>query len=230
MVPLASSLFGGAVVAIITQLSIRKRTQAEVRKIDAETERARAETAKLLIEIPGNPVHGSSGAHLPPGWGLYANHPADYQVGTDDQVAHSGTQSGFIASRSRPRGPGTLMQQFRADRFRGTRLRLSAYIRTAEVEKWAGLWMRVDGPRGKILAFDNMYRRKISGTIDWRLYRIVLDVPETATAIAFGVLLAGSGRVWLDDVQFDSVGEDVTVTGAWQRVLPIEPVNLDFAS
>jgi hypothetical protein len=122
------------------------------------------------------------------------------------------------------------MQRFKADRFRDTRLRLSAYIRTAEVESWAALWMRVDGPDDETLAFDNMQDRPISGTLDWRLFRIVLDVPETAAVVAFGLLLEGSGRVWLDDVEFDSVGKNVPVTGTESEPLPVEPVNLDFAS
>jgi hypothetical protein len=215
-----------------SSLSYRLRNAPRLRsgKSTLRPNGTRAETAKLLLEVPDNPVHNNPGDRPPPGWLLAGSDPGDYQTGTDQEVAHSGIQSGFIASRPQPRGFGTLMQQFRADRFRGTRLRLSAYIRTAEVENWAALWMRVDGPEDETLGFDNMQDRSISGTIDWRLYRIVLDVPETATGIAFGVLLEGTGRVWLDDVEFDSVSENVPVTGTKLETLPAEPVNLDFAS
>jgi hypothetical protein len=57
---------------------------------------------------------------------------------------------------------------------------------------------------------------------------VVLDVAETADSIAFGVLLVGSGRVWLDDVTFEPVGQDVPTTGGEIRRQPTTPVNLDF--
>ncbi len=145
-------------------------------------------------------------------------------------MAHSGNRSGLIASRPRPRGFGTLMQTFRAERFLDTRLRLSAYIRVEAVERWAGLWMRVDGPDAQTLAFDNMQDRPISGTLDWRMYQIVLDVPPDAEAIAFGVLLEGPGRVWLDDMAFAAVDGDVPTTGVRPLPVPLNPVNLDFSA
>jgi hypothetical protein len=63
--------------------------------------------------------------------------------------------------------------------------------------------MRVDGPDGEMI-LDDMGDRAISGTRDWRMYDVILDVDETAEAIAFGVHLEGSGRLWLDDVQLKS--------------------------
>jgi hypothetical protein len=69
--------------------------------------------------------------------------------------------------------------------------------------------MRVDGPDGETLRLDNMQNRLIKGTIDWRKYRVVLDVPSEATHIVFGVLLDGSGRTWIDNVSFEVVDESV---------------------
>ena len=122
------------------------------------------------------------------------------------------------------------MQVFRADRHRGERLRMSAYVKTKDVEAWAGLWMRVDGPGGGILSFDNMQDRPVRGTIGWEQYEVVLDVPETSVHIAFGVLLAGKGKVWVDDFEFEVVGPDTPVTDLKSRVteMPLEPGNLGF--
>jgi len=230
LVGLASSLLGGAIVALITYLSTRKRTEAEARKLDAETERTKAETTKLLSEM--HTTHGTRtpGGTVPTGWRLRGIYPTDYEVGTDTSVAHSGDRSGFLVARPEARGFGTLMQAFRADLFRGRRLRLSAFVRTADVEHWAALWMRVDGPNEDTLAFDNMQDRPILGTKDWRQYRVVLDVPENSEIIAFGVLLGGGGRVWLDDVSFDVVDTDTPTTGVDYDELPPAPVNLDFST
>ena len=83
---------------------------------------------------------------------------------------------------------------FKADSYRGERRRLSAYLRAEGVENWAGLWMRVDGLDGKTLALDNMGKRPIKGTINWRNYQVVLDVSEDAQHIAFGVFLLRTGQ------------------------------------
>jgi hypothetical protein len=118
------------------------------------------------------------------------------------------------------------MQSFQAGEYWDGRLQLSAFLKASGIEGWAGLWMRVDGPRGATLAFDNMEDRPLRGTTDWQKFEVVLDVPEISVKIAFGVLLSGAGRVWLDDIEFEQVSDDVDVTGAEESHL--RPVNLDF--
>ena len=105
---------------------------------------------------------------------------------------------------------------------------LSAFIKTADVEQSAGLWMRVDGPDGDALSFDNMQDRPVLGTRDWRQYQVVLDIPKSSDSIAFGVLLGGKGQVWLDDIAFKAVGQDTPITGTDLEALPPAPMNLDF--
>jgi len=91
----------------------------------------------------------------------------------------------------------------------------------------AQMWMRVDGPEKAILAFDNMESRIVSGTTDWTRYEIVLDVPQSSIAIAFGFFLGGSGKVWGDDFRIEKV--DVTVpTTSTSPGMPKAPVNPDF--
>ncbi len=93
--------------------------------------------------------------------------------------------------------------------------------------QWAGLWFRVDGPNNTTLAFDNMEQRAIKGTTDWTRYEIVLDVPNEAQRLAFGVLLAGGGQVWMDDLRFEVVPTTVKTTGQGMVELPA-PTNLNF--
>lgn len=110
-------------------------------------------------------------------------------------------------------GFGTLMQSFQAGEYQGKRVRLRAFTKSEGIEDWAGLWMRVDKDMGRIVAFDNMEDRPIKGTTSWHRYDLVLDVPSDADDIAFGVLLAGTGKIWLNDVEFEVVGSDVPTTG-----------------
>lgn len=166
----------------------------------------------------------------PHGWILAGSHPGDYETAIDLGSAHQGRASGRLQSRAeRPGGFGTMMQSFRADRYRGGRFELSAFIRTEDVAQWCGLWMRVDGKHEEVLQFDNMGNRPIRGTTPWSRHIVVLDVPEDGESISFGVLLNGGGRVWIDSVRFEQVGPDVPSTNLEDPVaLPEHPVNLDF--
>ena len=167
----------------------------------------------------------------PSGWFASGSSPGDYEVRLDRTEHHSGEASGSITCRSdKPTGFGTLMQVFRADKYHGKRLRLTAYVKTRDVETWAGIWMRVDDSDGAVAAFDNMQDRPLRGTLDWEQYEIVLDVPDKAQNISFGVLLAGKGTAWADDFDFEVVDKKTPVTDLKQRIqeMPLEPGNLDF--
>ena len=60
-----------------------------------------------------------------------------------------------------------MMQEFAAINYRGKKVALSAYVKSEDVTGWSGLWMRVDGQDDKVLAFDNMQNRRITGTTGW---------------------------------------------------------------
>ena len=169
-------------------------------------------------------------AETPKGWLAAGSHPKDYKMSVDRTTAHSGKASALLQSIiPEPGGFGTLMQTFKADAFRGKRVRMSGYARAQEVKTWAGLWLRIDGQGGEALAFDNMQDRAIKGTSDWKRYEVVLDVPESAQEIAFGLLLTGAGQVWMDDLDFAVVGKDVHTTGPKPSAgVPPAPANLNF--
>jgi hypothetical protein len=95
----------------------------------------------------------------------------------------------------------------------GQRVRLSGWVLSNAVTGWAGLWFRVDSGQTTGIAFDNMDCRAISGTTGWTQYEAVLDVAPDATDVAYGILLAGSGDVWLDGVTTSIVDTCVPTTG-----------------
>lgn len=161
----------------------------------------------------------------------------------DHRVVSHGSASLSVSSES-GRSPefGGVMQVARAEEYRGKRIRYSAQVRSAEVVGWTGLWLRVDAADGEVLAFDNMQTsgRALSGSHDWERQSVVLDVPERAKAVFFGLVLSGSGKVWLDDVKIDVVPLDIPVTwepkslnmarnGPFPPAIPLHaPENLDF--
>src|SRR5262245_2388592 len=64
----------------------------------------------------------------------------------------------------------------------GRKIMFSGAIKTRDVDGFAGLWWRADGPKG-VLAFDNMQGRAPTGTSDWKRHEIVLEIPREAVNI-----------------------------------------------
>jgi hypothetical protein len=178
---------------------------------------------------PGGFAQASSQTdHAPSGWFLAGNKPANYRTGVDQQMLYEARPSAYLVSTVQDTGGfGTLMQSITATQYAGKRVRLRAWVQSKDVADWAGLWMRVDKGQAAV-GFDNMQQRAIRGTSSWTTCDVVLDVPADATGISFGTLLSGSGEVWLNDVKFDVVGQDVPVTGTGAGNQPATPVNLDF--
>ena len=176
----------------------------------------------LLVTVSSPMIAGDQTT----GWFKAGSDPNDYDMGTDVTQSFTGGASGYIRNnKPNPKGFGTYMQMFDATNYRGLRVRFSAFVKSENVENWAGIWMRVDG-QSKPTAFYNMQDRPIKGTTSWANYAVVLDVDPHATAIAFGILMEGKGAVWMNDVKFEAVNEDVQVSQFPAR--PSAPVNLDF--
>ena len=142
---------------------------------------------------------------LPKEWVAAGDKPGSYEMGVDKGAGQNGQNAATIQSKEiKIKGFGTLMQKSSPEKYRGKRVRMTGYIKSENVKEWAGLWFRVDGD-GDVLAFDNMQKRAVKGTSEWKKYEIVLDVSDKATQIAYGALLAGTGKIWFDNVNFEIV-------------------------
>jgi hypothetical protein len=125
------------------------------------------------------------------------------------------------------------MQQSSPEAYRQKRVRLKMWVKTEDVRGRVQPWMRVDGSGrqgyGPMLSFDNACQRPIEGTTDWQEFVIVLDVPQESTNIAYGILLAGEGKLWLDNLSFEEVGAEIATTDCQcQTGGRRKPKNLNF--
>lgn len=168
------------------------------------------------------------------GWFLAGSNPERYEIGVEKNTER-GSKVGFLKSNQskiKEKGFGTIMQQFTPQDFLGKKVKLTGYIKASDVNKWAGMWMRVDGdntnPHKRSLSFDNMQDRPIKGTLDWKKYEIILDVPQESVLIAYGVLLDGPGSVWLDNFEFEVIEEGARTTGSGKAYQLDNPTNTDF--
>lgn len=165
------------------------------------------------------------------GWNLSGSHPFNYQMGIDREHFHKGKASGFLKSVTvQSHGEfATMMQQFKAEKYLGKRVKLSGFIKSKDVDGFCGFWMRVDDALGDVLQFDNMSDRQIVGSNEWNHYHVVLDIPENSKVIAFGVLLSGNGQVWIDELKFEEVDKQTPTTNIdFSAELLNEPTNLSF--
>jgi hypothetical protein len=161
---------------------------------------------------------------IPKGW--WAANTDDYIFGVETS---DGPAAAFIQSVTpSPKSFIGLNQTFKADKFRGKRVRLKGEIKTQDVVKWAGFWLRADDAKSKIVAFDNMQTRGVSGSTNWTPGEIVLDIPEGASTMYLGLLLDGAGKAWMRNLSFEVVDESVPTTNVAKPPLPDHPVNLGF--
>ena len=139
-----------------------------------------------------------------------------YSMSVDSAVKHEGNASATIkfACGDSQDAWTSLGQPFVADELHGQRVRLTGWLKTADVDA-AGIWMRVDTER-HTLAIDDMGDRPAKGTTEWKMCSVVLDVPPEAKRIYIGAWIGGKGQVWVDDFKIEVVDKSVTVTNMLQ--------------
>ncbi|MCP4352085.1 MAG: hypothetical protein GY795_42015 [Desulfobacterales bacterium] len=104
----------------------------------------------------------------------------------DKRVKYSGGSSAYIEFDVSPsaEGYGLLMQSVKAGKYIGKRVRLSAYAKGENVEKWAALWLYIYDSRNRLLTHG--YENIPTGASDWKKCSVVLDIPEKSEKITFG--------------------------------------------
>lgn len=115
-------------------------------------------------------------------------------------ISEPNTRESSIVSQAENIIPSISLTFFLAQR-KGKEKSLG-WLKTVDASE-ASLWMRIDGEQRQ-LGFDNMSDRAVSGTTDWKMYSVILDVPNDAKSIFLGVLLIGKGQ--------QAVGRNITGT------------------
>jgi len=128
-------------------------------------------------------------------------------VNEEDHAFARDTYAGILDAESEPAPYGVVTAVLPVEAAAGRKLRLSGWIRTAELQDgWAGLWIRADSDSG-VSAMDNMRNTGPWGTTPWKRYVVEIDVPEETVGIHFGVLHAGTGDSWFDALRIEVDGE-----------------------
>jgi erythromycin esterase len=164
---------------------------AFIATITATSAVAASEDLNLGFELgaPGGP---------PRGWFAGGD---GYEATLVGDNPHGGEKCLRLTAVSTPRNFGVATNGFPIADAAGHTVTFSGWIRTEGVsDGYAGLWWRVDGPDRKLLAFDNMQDRPVTGDTEWTQYTITLPVAPEAVNINFGCLLPATGTAWFDDL------------------------------
>jgi RNA polymerase sigma factor (sigma-70 family) len=96
--------------------------------------------------------------------------------------------------------------------FLGKRVRISGWIKTRDVQNWAGGTLTIMNAQGHIFSDDQMNAHAIRGTADWQQIEMVADIPNEPCVIIFAIALYGTGELWADDFQLEAVPAGTPVT------------------
>jgi len=102
---------------------------------------------------------------------------------------------------------------------RGRRIRFQADLSTQQTDG-AGLWLMANHKDWHVT--DGMYDRLVKGSSDWLPVELVIDVPENAAYISYGLWMQGNGKCSIRNAKFDIVDESIAVTTKqiWDRIGP----------
>lgn len=180
---------------------------------------AKKEPANLNFEAPPppDPTDPKKSQATPVGWEMGGNSRPAYIAEVDrTQALH---QPASVRLRSTAAVPsdkfGTLLQRFSAERYLGRRVEFSVDLKTSEVVGGVDIWLRSDGKDGRTLTLVNSSKRtpSLTGTNDWIRRAITLDVSPQAEVLSLGIILKGTGQVWINGARFEIVDES-TPSGA----------------
>jgi len=149
-----------------------------------------------------------------------------YSVELDSLVKVEGKRSISITKTSNEIPFGSVNHKI-SQTFEGSEIQLTGYLKTQDVSSSAGFWMRIDGTEGTI-AFENMQKQNLKGTNDWKEYTITLPYDsQKARTITFGTLLAGTGKIWIDDLRIFIDGKPIEQ--AKVKTIVLSKVDADTA-
>ena len=133
-------------------------------------------------------------------WDLAGSFSGDGQPAGPDYCATAGQTAVLAATVPEPAGSAVLVQAIYAEDYRGRTVTFRGQLRAAALVGQAGLHLAVSGPPDGPLSrplLDHGSSLAAPGSSDWTWHEVTVTVPGEATAIRFGLSLAGRGQIEL---------------------------------
>lgn len=141
----------------------------------------------------------------PKGWDI-SDTNVNYIHSVDKKIYQTGKYSGSLEFIGDKAGFELLRYTIPAQ-YQGKKITLRGFIKTENVtDGGAGLWMKVTPGA----AINSLQDKAITGTTDWQQYEVSLDLnPLKAEFIIVGGLLAGKGKMWIDNFELLIDGQPI---------------------
>ncbi len=146
------------------------------------------------------------------GWQLTSPISDRFEASSDAKVTFRGKPTARLQTDTPRADLASLIQSVDAEQYRGKRVRFSTYAKTKGVEGWTGTWVRVDSPHSAFRRYEDTHNVNLQGNSDWTALSIVLDIPDDARTIEFGLSQEGTGTTWFGPVSVETVAPSIRTT------------------
>jgi len=138
----------------------------------------------------------------PGAWHRFSFFDANYTAAPDPSVMHDGNATVCISSTPQARRPQWVSfnrEDLNIDQFRGHHIVVTLWLKSRGVTGGTGPWIKVYGQDPNPIGDEGQVgHRPLKGTTDWKQYMAEVNVPRQATGIDWGVVMNGTGKLWLD--------------------------------
>jgi hypothetical protein len=164
------------------------------------------ESAPMLSQ----PVLGFDGTP----WQPDSANPEQYLVGLTKIAGMAESDAAVVAARpgAGRDHKGGVAQSVDAVEWRGKRVKLTARLKRQAATEVQIVMDVVSGATPGRQTTQTMVTPPLSGTRDWQVQEIVMDVPADATDIVYGFTLRGQGAVFGDSFKLEAVSRSIALT------------------
>jgi hypothetical protein len=143
-------------------------------------------------------------------WHSFSSRGGGYAANLDPSTRRNGRTTTKFASTAkdiRSNDWGGYDHAIRdVEQYLGKRVRVTMWLKCRGLSQGSGPHIRVFGANFKKLADEGQKGvRPMRGTVDWKIYEAIADVPQDAQVIYPGITMNGGGTIWMDEVKVEVV-------------------------
>jgi hypothetical protein len=149
-------------------------------------------------------------------WQAHSANPVQYLVGLTKIAGMAESDAAVVAARPNATrdSKGGAAQRVDVVEWRGKRVKLTARLKRQDATEVQIVMDVVSGAAPGRQTTQTMVTPALSGTRDWQVQEIVMDVPADATDIVYGFYLRGHGAAFGDSFKLEAVGRNIALTRA----------------
>lgn len=158
------------------------------------------------IANPSFELNKADSTDYPQNWNLKKSSAFETKLSS---IAHTGQKSVCMQSISKNDGQTNtaFSQVIKMDVKEMKKIKISAYIKTKEVELATGILCQVMDVNNNDIAYANLdtQNKNIKGTNEWTQYSLEMTLTPKCKQLKIGAYLIANGTVWFDDFKIEEL-------------------------